>query len=194
MDPASSGELFRPLSSFRLPEFNPAKVIARRVAMELRSGWAVNIGFCRSANVPRVLIEEGLHGAVAWVIEQGAVGRVPLLDFKFGGVSNAVACVASPHQFIYVQAGGGSIARCCADLRRLAGHIAGIVDFQSFANVSVELALVRRFGDLLWFDVRYAAVRDVYLGDAAHQAVGGRIVSALEGGAEGVSVFDLALP
>ena len=89
---------------------------------------------------------------------------------------------------------GGSIARCCADLRRLAGHIAGIVDFQSFANVSVELALVRRFGDLLWFDFRDLGVRDAYLGDAAHQAVGGRIVAALEGGAEGVSVFDLALP
>ena len=105
-DPAISGELFRPLSSFRLPQFNPAKVIARRVAMELRSGWAVNIGFGISANVPRVLIEEGQHGAVTWVIEQGAVGGVPLLDFKFGCASNAEAFVASPHQFIYFQAGG----------------------------------------------------------------------------------------
>jgi propionate CoA-transferase len=105
-DPAISGELFRPLHSFRTPEFNPAKVIARRVAAELRSGWAVNIGFGISANVPRVLIEEGLHGAVTWVIEQGAVGGVPLLDFKFGCASNAEAFVASPHQFIYFQAGG----------------------------------------------------------------------------------------
>jgi acyl CoA:acetate/3-ketoacid CoA transferase len=105
-DPAISGELFRPLHSFRLPEFNPAKVIARRVAMELRPGWAVNIGFGISANVPRILIEEGHHGKVTWVIEQGAVGGVPLLDFKFGCASNAEAFVASPHQFIYFQAGG----------------------------------------------------------------------------------------
>ncbi|MGQ0564384.1 MAG: acyl CoA:acetate/3-ketoacid CoA transferase [Gemmobacter sp.] len=105
-DPAISGELFRPLSSFRHPEFNPAKVIARRVAMELRQGWAVNIGFGISANVPRILMEEGLHGAVTWVIEQGAVGGVPLLDFKFGCSSNAEAFVASPHQFTYFQAGG----------------------------------------------------------------------------------------
>ena len=105
-DPAISGELFRPLHTFRLAEFNVSKIIARRVAMEMRSGWAVNIGFGISANVPRVLIEEGHHGKVTWVIEQGAVGGVPLLDFKFGCASNAEAFVASPHQFIYFQAGG----------------------------------------------------------------------------------------
>lgn len=105
-DPAISGELFRPLHTFRTPEFNPAKVIARRVAMEMQAGWAVNIGFGISANVPRVLLEEGQHGKVTWVIEQGAVGGVPLLDFKFGCAANAEAFVASPHQFIYFQAGG----------------------------------------------------------------------------------------
>jgi acyl CoA:acetate/3-ketoacid CoA transferase len=74
--------------------------------MEMQAGWAVNIGFGISANVPRVLLEEGQHGKVTWVIEQGAVGGVPLLDFKFGCAANAEAFVASPHQFIYFQAGG----------------------------------------------------------------------------------------
>jgi acyl CoA:acetate/3-ketoacid CoA transferase len=105
-DPAISGELFRPLESFRLPEFDVAKVIARRVARELNPGWAVNIGFGISANVPRILLEEGRHGEVTWVIEQGAVGGIPLLDFKFGCSSNAEAFVASPHQFAYFQAAG----------------------------------------------------------------------------------------
>ncbi len=105
-DPAISGELIRPLDSFELTEFNIGKVIARRVAQELRDGWAVNIGFGISANVPRILLEEGLHGAVTWMIEQGAVGGIPLLDFKFGCAANAEAFVASPHQFSYFQAGG----------------------------------------------------------------------------------------
>ena len=105
-DPAISGEVFRPLESFRLAEFDVAKVIARRVAMELQPGWAVNIGFGISANVPRIFLEEGRHGDVTWVIEQGAVGGVPLLDFKFGCSSNAEAFVASPHQFTYFQAAG----------------------------------------------------------------------------------------
>ena len=41
-----------------------------------------------------------------WVIEQGAVGGVPLLDFQFGCASNAEAIVPSPHQFTYFQGGG----------------------------------------------------------------------------------------
>ena len=105
-EPAISGEIFRPLSSFETPKFDVAKVIARRVAMELRDGDAVNIGFGISANVPRILIEEGRHGAVTWVIEQGAVGGVPLLDFQFGCASNAEAIVPSPQQFVYFQGGG----------------------------------------------------------------------------------------
>ncbi|MDA5559034.1 acyl CoA:acetate/3-ketoacid CoA transferase [Shimia sp. MMG029] len=105
-DPAISGELIRPLDSFRTAEFNVGKVIARRVAQELKDGWAVNIGFGISANVPRIMVEEGLHGSVTWMIEQGAVGGIPLLDFKFGCSANAEAFVASPHQFCYFQAGG----------------------------------------------------------------------------------------
>lgn len=105
-DPAISGELFRPLDSFQTTGFDVGKVIARRVAQELKKGWAVNIGFGISANVPRIFIEEGCHGDVTWVIEQGAVGGVPLLDFKFGCSANAEAFVASPHQFSYFQAAG----------------------------------------------------------------------------------------
>ncbi|MDX1011637.1 acyl CoA:acetate/3-ketoacid CoA transferase [Sinorhizobium medicae] len=105
-DPAISGEIFRPLDSFRLPEFNIQKVIARRVAQELEAGSAVNLGFGISANVSRILIEEGLHGAVTWVIEQGAVGGVPLLDFAFGCASNADAFMPSPYQFTYFQGAG----------------------------------------------------------------------------------------
>jgi propionate CoA-transferase len=105
-DPAISGDLIRPLDTFRTAEFNVGKVIARRVAQELKDGWAENIGFGISANVPRILVEEGLHGSVTWMIEQGAVGGIPLLDFKFGCSANAEAFVASPHQFCYFQAGG----------------------------------------------------------------------------------------
>jgi acyl CoA:acetate/3-ketoacid CoA transferase len=43
---------------------------------------------------------------VTWVIEQGAVGGVPLLDFQFGCASNAEAIVQSPHQFTYFQGAG----------------------------------------------------------------------------------------
>jgi propionate CoA-transferase len=105
-DATISGEETRPIESFSLMEFGTGKVIARRVAQQLQKGWAVNLGFGVSANVPRILIEEGLHGDVTWVIEQGAVGGVPLLEFQFGCSSNAEAFVPSAYQFTYFQAAG----------------------------------------------------------------------------------------
>ncbi len=105
-DPTISGEIQQPLSAFELQAWGPEKVIARRAALELAHGSAVNLGFGISANVPRILLEEGLHGEVTWVIEQGAVGGMPLLGFAFGCASNADAIVPSPNQFTYFQGGG----------------------------------------------------------------------------------------
>lgn len=105
-DPAISGETAQPLSSFAHQAWGPEKVIARRAAMELAHGQAANLGFGIAANVPRILLEEGLHGAVTWVIEQGAVGGMPLLGFAFGCAANAEAIVPSPQQFTYFQGGG----------------------------------------------------------------------------------------
>jgi len=105
-DPAISGEIFKPLESFLIPAFGVQKVIARRVAQEIEAGSCVNLGFGISANVPRIVLEEGLHGAVTWVIEQGAVGGVPLLDFAFGCAANADAFMPAPQQFTYFQGAG----------------------------------------------------------------------------------------
>ncbi|MEZ5778075.1 MAG: CoA-transferase [Paracoccaceae bacterium] len=105
-DPAISGEIMRPWSSFHRAEHGVEKVIARRAAMELREGQSANLGFGISAMVPRILLEAGRPQAVNWAIEQGAVGGMPLTGFAFGCASNADAFVPSPQQFIYFQGGG----------------------------------------------------------------------------------------
>jgi propionate CoA-transferase len=105
-EPAISGETRRPLSSFEPVEWSVQKVIARRAALELRAGETVNLGFGISALVPYILLEEDLHNQVTWVIEQGAVGGIPLLDFQFGCASNADAIIASPDQFTFFHGGG----------------------------------------------------------------------------------------
>ncbi|HEX4886056.1 MAG TPA: CoA-transferase [Casimicrobiaceae bacterium] len=105
-DPALSGEIRRPHGSFEPVPFGPDKVIARRAAMELAHGDAVNLGFGISPLVPYVLLEEGLGDAVTWAIEQGAVGGVPAAGFPFGCAYNAEAIFPSAYQFTYFQAGG----------------------------------------------------------------------------------------
>ena len=77
------------------------------------------------------------------------------------------------------------------ELAALDQRIGGILDFQSRVNVSVEDPVVRGFRDVFWFDFRDTTVRDVYLEDEVHQAIGGRIVAELEGGIDGVFVMDV---
>lgn len=81
-----------------------------------------------------------------------------------------------------------------AELASLTDHIDGILDFQIHKNVSVETPLVRGFLDMLWFDFRDVATRDLYLEDTIHHAIGARIVDKLDGGAEGAFVCDIDLP
>ena len=76
------------------------------------------------------------------------------------------------------------------ELASLENRIDGIIDFQARPNISVEDPMVRGFRDLFWFDFRDEAVRDTYLEDRQHQAIGARLVAELEGGANGVFVFD----
>ena len=108
-DPAISGEVMRPWDSFAPAPHGIEKIIARRAALELKSGMTANLGFGISAMVPYVLLEEGAPQAVTWVIEQGAVGGMPLTGFAFGCASNADAFVPSPNQFAYFQGGGFDI-------------------------------------------------------------------------------------
>lgn len=109
-DPEISGEVKLPDSAFAFADWNADKVIARRAAMELAQNDAVNLGFGISANVPRIVLEEGYRDDVTWVIEQGAVGGVPLLGFAFGCSGNADAIMPSPSQFVYFQGGGFDVS------------------------------------------------------------------------------------
>lgn len=109
-DPAISGEISCPDSEFALTPWGCDKVIARIAALRLKKGMTVNLGFGISANIPRILLEEGHNGSVTWVIEHGAVGGMPLLDFAFGCAANAEAIIPSPTQFTYFQGGGFDVA------------------------------------------------------------------------------------
>jgi acyl CoA:acetate/3-ketoacid CoA transferase len=105
-DPAISGQIRRPLEVVEAAPWGLEKLIARRAAQELRRDDIVNLGFGISAVVPRILVEEGLADAVTWVIEQGAVGGVPLTGFAFGCALNPEALMPSIDQFTLLQGAG----------------------------------------------------------------------------------------
>lgn len=79
-----------------------------------------------------------------------------------------------------------------ADLEALRSVINGMGTVRFSTNVSPE-PFARGFSHGFTIDFRDAAARDSYLVHEAHQRAGARLVAALEGGTEGLMVFDLDL-
>ncbi|MBN9218692.1 MAG: Dabb family protein [Mesorhizobium sp.] len=77
-----------------------------------------------------------------------------------------------------------------ADLEALRQLVDGMGAVHFSANVSPE-PFARGFSDGFTIDFRDAAARDAYLVHEAHQRAGARLVAALEGGTDGLMVFDL---
>lgn len=81
-------------------------------------------------------------------------------------------------------------AEIYAGLNALVGRIDGLIRADFGPNVSPE-GLGKGFADGFIMDLADAAARDRYLVDPAHQAAGAKLVAALEGGRDGLIVFDL---
>ena len=167
-DPAISGTEIKSLEEIESIGFDITKVIARRAAMELHHYDLANLGFGISANVPRILMEEGLDGEVTWVIEQGPVGGFPVTGKAFGAAYNPDAIVASSDQFILLQGGGIDIA--LLSFMEVSQH--GDVNVSLMRSTTHVTAGVGGFADItahakrLVFSGQFTAGRkDVRLGD-----------------------------
>jgi len=79
-----------------------------------------------------------------------------------------------------------------ADLEALRKVIDGMDAVKFSANVSPE-PFARGFTHGFTIDFPNAAARDAYLVHEAHQRAGARLVAALEGGTDGLMVFDLEI-
>ena len=83
-------------------------------------------------------------------------------------------------------------AEIYTELNALVGQIDGLLSADFGANVSPE-GLAKGFNDGFIMDLVDAEARDRYLVHPAHQAAGAKLVAALDGGLDGLIVFDLEL-
>ena len=83
-------------------------------------------------------------------------------------------------------------AEIYAGLAALVGQIEGLLSADFGPNVSPE-GLGQGFNDGFVMDFADAAARDRYLPHPAHKAAGSRLVAALEGGRDGLIVFDMKI-
>lgn len=81
-------------------------------------------------------------------------------------------------------------AEIYAGLNALVGQIDGLLRADFGPNISPE-GVSQGFDDGFIMDLADDAARDRYLVDPAHKAAGARLVAALEGGRDGIMVFDL---
>ena len=83
-------------------------------------------------------------------------------------------------------------AEIYAGLAALVGQIEGLLSADFGPNVSPE-GLGQGFNDGFVMDFADAAARDRYLPHPSHKAAGSRLVAALEGGRDGLIVFDMKI-
>jgi len=79
-----------------------------------------------------------------------------------------------------------------AQLNALVGPIDGLISAKFGPNASPE-GLSKGFDDGFVMILRDKTALEGYLVDPAHRAAGGRLVAALEGGRDGIFVFDLEI-
>lgn len=84
-----------------------------------------------------------------------------------------------------------TIDELLTELHEVCAPLDGVLDLRIGANVSPEDPVVHGFRHGFVIDFATEADRDAYLVDEAHQAFGGRLVAAADGGTDGILVFDL---
>jgi propionate CoA-transferase len=149
-------------------------IVARRAALEVRSGEVVNFGFGMSAQVIDVLAAQDRLSDVHLVIEQGAVGGRPETGRLFGLSRDPGAMLSSTSMFDLFATGMLDLA------------ILGMAEADRHGNVNVSKVGGRIVGPGGFIDIATAARRLVFCGTLTAKGLrahgqAGRLVIESEG-------------
>jgi propionate CoA-transferase len=105
-NPSFCGQVRVPLGDSMKPiPFDPVKVMARRVAMEIREGNKANFGIGTPTYIGNVLSEEGCGEDLIMISESGSIGGVPGGGKDFGAHWNIEASCDQGDHFSFFDGG-----------------------------------------------------------------------------------------
>lgn len=153
-EPAFSGQIRKPMRRIPSLPLTERKVIARRCAAEVKSGYVLNLGVGISADVGSILAEEGYIDRVTMCCESGMIGGVPCALPSFGSSYNPEAVIEHSSAFDIID-GGGLDMTCLGlgecdehgniNVSRLGGQMVGPGGFIDITNATPKVVFCGTF-------------------------------------------------